>query len=69
VYNLHIMQKVWKEYAPILPVEVQTRTPLKNVQCDNIFGPPLVCFHLWLHHQVQNQIYDNVMNIGRKLFA
>jgi hypothetical protein len=39
------MQKNQKICSNITMVEVQTWTPLEKIQCDNIFGRPILCFH------------------------
>jgi hypothetical protein len=43
----HIMQNFLEKYAPKLPwLKFKHEHLWKIVQCDNIFGPPIVCFTL-----------------------
>jgi len=46
-YNLPYYAKSLEKYAPILPwLKFKHGHPWKTLQCDNIFGPLVLCFHL-----------------------
>jgi hypothetical protein len=45
-YNLPYYAKSLEKYALVLPwLKFKHGHPSKTIQCDNIFGPPVVCFH------------------------
>jgi hypothetical protein len=50
-------------------VEVQTWTPLKKIRMWQYFWPPFSVLSPLVALSSTNQIYHNVINIGRKLFA
>jgi hypothetical protein len=45
-YGLPYYAKILEKHVPILPwLNFKYGHPWKTIQCDNTFGPPIVCFH------------------------